>query len=155
MVLRHGKAEKDSPTGRDGDRPLAKRGRRQAAHIGELLAEPLAPLVRPGVILSSRAERARDTAGIVAEALGMKVAFEDAIALGNSTRDALVLVGKLAERGGPVLIVGHNPQFEDLVFALTGSEGGMSTGELVAIEVAGGKRPSGREVRRYRLDEDD
>jgi phosphohistidine phosphatase len=155
MVLRHGKAEKDAPTGRDADRPLANRGVRQADHIGELLVKAQAPLMRPALILSSRAERAKHTATIVAEALGLAVTFEDAIALGNSTKDALSLVGTLAERGEPALIVGHNPQFEDLVGALTGSESGMSTGELVVVDVRAGKRSSGRELGRFRLDEVD
>lgn len=155
MILRHGKAEKDSPTGRDVDRPLANRGLRQAEYVGELLSAAKKPLARPSVILASRAERAKHTASIVAEALGMTVTLEDALTLGNSTGVAMRLVRSLVERDQPVLLVGHNPQLEDLVSSLTGTASGMSTGELVAVEVVGGKQPDARGIGRFRLDEDD
>lgn len=135
MILRHGKAEKDSPTGRDVDRPLAKRGVQQAEYIGGLLAAAKKPLARPSVILSSRAERAKHTASIVAGALGMTVTFVDALTLGNSTGEAMRLMRSLSERDQPVLLVGHNPQLEDLVSSLTGAEHAMGTGELVCLDV--------------------
>jgi phosphohistidine phosphatase len=155
VILRHGKAEKDSPTGRDSDRPLTKRGRRQAEHIGKLLAHPQAPLERPTTILSSRAERAKHTATLVAEALGTTVTFEDTLSLGNPTKDALALIAKLAQHNKPTLIVGHNPQLEDLVAALTGDETGIATGELAAIDIHSGKHATGKLLARFRLDDED
>ena len=155
LVLRHGKAEKDSPTGRDVDRPLMKRGERQAEYIREKLADGDG-VARPEVILSSRAMRARATAEIVAKGLGREVEFEEALTLGTPFSEAMELVRRLAGAGRAVLIVGHNPQFEDLVTALTGEEQEMRTGEMVALDVrAEGKHLAAREIGRERLGEDD
>src|SRR5438105_10268205 len=80
MLLRHGKAEKESPTGRDVDRPLTKKGEGQAAYIAERLEKGKGPAgSAPGVILSSRAARARATAEVVAKALDLSVTFEEAL----------------------------------------------------------------------------
>jgi len=39
LVLRHAKAERDSSTGRDFDRPLAARGWTDAAEVGRVMRE--------------------------------------------------------------------------------------------------------------------
>src|SRR3954454_10137031 len=58
MLLRHAKTENDAPSGRDQDRRLDERGRRDAAEIGDWIAThpPFAELV-----LVSPAVRSRQT----------------------------------------------------------------------------------------------
>lgn len=150
-VLRHGKAERDSSTGRDEDRPLADRGIAQARGLADLFTkkEPPRPFrPAPLVILSSRAARADSTAGLVAEALGLKVRHDHCLSLDASFRDHLDLVERLLDGGEPAMIVGHNPLLSRLVDHLAGGDE-LRTGELSAIEI--GALDDGREVGRCRI----
>lgn len=65
LILRHGKSSWKLPELADHDRPLNKRGKRDAPKIGNLLKEK--DLV-PDLIISSNAVRAEKTAKIVAKA---------------------------------------------------------------------------------------
>ena len=65
MVLRHAKSSWNDPALDDHDRPLNKRGRRDAPRMGKLVREY--GLI-PDVVISSDAVRARLTAEAVAEA---------------------------------------------------------------------------------------
>src|SRR5215510_8957208 len=78
-VLRHGKAERDSDSGRDEDRPLAERGKAQCQGLADLFTKKDPPRQLrppPTVILSSPAARADSTARIIAAALGLSVMHE-------------------------------------------------------------------------------
>ena len=65
LVLRHAKSSWSDPTVDDHERPLNKRGRRDAPRMGELVRQH--GLI-PGMVISSDAMRARLTAEAVAEA---------------------------------------------------------------------------------------
>ena len=67
LILRHAKSSWNDPLLSDHDRPLNKRGKRDAPYIGEFLKRR--QLV-PDLILSSTAKRARKTAQAVAKASG-------------------------------------------------------------------------------------
>ncbi|HWQ82999.1 MAG TPA: histidine phosphatase family protein, partial [Anaerolineales bacterium] len=67
LILRHAKSSWDHPDLADIDRPLNKRGLRDAPRIGHWLKHQ--ELV-PDVIASSPADRAKTTARLVAEACG-------------------------------------------------------------------------------------
>ena len=58
ILLRHGKAEADAPTGQDFDRALTGRGRRDAALVARELAEAGSA---PDLVLVSPAVRAKET----------------------------------------------------------------------------------------------
>src|SRR5438094_761470 len=58
ILLRHAKAENDAPSGDDFDRPLAPRGRREAAAMAGQLA---ALGIRPDLALVSPSLRTRET----------------------------------------------------------------------------------------------
>ncbi|MEO0631188.1 MAG: histidine phosphatase family protein, partial [Planctomycetota bacterium] len=73
-ILRHGKAERDSPTGMDADRPLAARGARQAEWMGGQLAEAG---FGKAAVFASPAARTWSTAEIVADALGTAAISDD------------------------------------------------------------------------------
>src|ERR1051325_10295816 len=110
-ILRHGKAERDSDSGRDADRPLADRGRAQAEGLAKLFARnpPKALQPPPATVLSSPAARADSTARIIAAGLKLKVQHEEALALDAAFNDLLTLAEKLTGAGAPALLVGHNP----------------------------------------------
>ena len=68
LLLRHAKSDWDTDAGSDIERPLAKRGRRDAPRIGEWLRER--PELHPERVIASPAERARETAVLVLETIG-------------------------------------------------------------------------------------
>lgn len=139
-ILRHGKADRDSPTGYDLDRPLLERGRAQARFIAEGFLAGAPPLeLRPALVLASRASRAAMTASTIAKALNLEVAYEDDLFPEQSVWQALRLVASCgpSEPGSPVLLVGHNPQLEGLIRTLAGPVlERLRTGEVVSLEVA-------------------
>jgi phosphohistidine phosphatase len=119
--VRHAKSSWKDPTLDDFDRPLKKRGKRDAPRMGERLA---ARGVRPDRIVSSPARRARDTAAAVAAELGWD---EGAIELderiyGASVIALLEIVRDLDDDDAHVMLVGHNPGLTDLANVLTGEE---------------------------------
>ena len=69
LILRHAKSSWKHPDVNDHDRPLNKRGKRDAPRMGELLQDK--NLV-PDFIVSSTAKRAFSTAKAVAKAAGYK-----------------------------------------------------------------------------------
>lgn len=133
LILRHAKATHD-PAFEDRKRPLTKKGERTAKRVGELLLEQ--ELV-PGLILSSSAVRARQTAEASAEHAEFTGAIEllDELYLGEPG----AYVTALARRGGQherLMVVGHNPGLETLVELLTGRSEHLPTGGLAVCRLA-------------------
>ena len=132
IVLRHAHAG-DSATwqGDDELRPLTEKGRRQAERVGRLLA---AAGFVPDAVLASPLVRARQTAEIVADLLGVPVHLE--ARLGEMV-DLPVLERILEDAGSPgrPVIVGHDPDFSDLVSELVGAPVPMRKGALARIDV--------------------
>jgi phosphohistidine phosphatase len=117
LVLRHAKAAGDAPKG-DKDRALTKRGERDAALIAQQLSDIAA---RPDAVVTSDARRARQTAAIVAAAIGFAPPLTIEPALYAAGVDTLLqIVRELPDTAGCVLLVGHNPGFEQLSAALSG-----------------------------------
>ncbi|NEX16584.1 MAG: phosphohistidine phosphatase [Halochromatium sp.] len=114
LLLRHAKSDWDSDAPSDIERPLAKRGRRDAPRIGEwLYREGLVP----SLILSSPAERARETALRVCKGLDYKkrdIKWEPAIYEAD-LETLLSVLGSYAQAPSTVMMVGHNPGFEALL----------------------------------------
>lgn len=117
VLMRHGKAQPDEPEG-DHARVLTKRGRRQAAAIGSYIGREIGI---PDAIISSDATRAEQTAEIAAEAMG----YVGDLTLVPHIYEAdvttlLAVVRSILDDVGTVLVVGHNPGFEEVVAALAG-----------------------------------
>lgn len=132
LVLRHAKSSwKDSALD-DHERPLNKRGRRDAPRIGKLLVE--LELV-PDVVICSTATRARETVSAVTERAGCRgeLVFDDSLYLASPER----LVEAIQRHGAPetvrLLVVGHNPSLEELVTRLTGAPQSLPTAALAHI----------------------
>ncbi len=112
-LLRHGKAERFEVT-EDYDRKLKKRGKRDAKRIGEWMQTN--GLI-PDVIISSPATRALLTAKIVSDAIDKDrhdIQQEKRLYDEGVVRVKSVLAECPADLGR-VLMVGHNPEFEDLL----------------------------------------
>jgi phosphohistidine phosphatase len=120
--LRHGDAEDGEV---DFERRLTEKGERQSREAGAALA---ALGIKPQLCLSSPRVRARDTARLACEPLGVEVTEEERLAGGDF--DALDLAAGLDE----VLLVGHEPDFSDAVAQLTGGTVDIKKGGLAGVQ---------------------
>ena len=109
---------------------MNKRGH-DAPRMGELVREY--GLI-PDVVLSSDAVRARLTAEAVAEAAGYagEILLDPRLYLAGPA-DILSLLRTVGENAETVMIVGHNPGFEQLVEQLTGERQDLPTATLAQI----------------------
>jgi phosphohistidine phosphatase len=136
-ILRHAKSNWSDGNQTDFERPLNKRGLRTAPKMGALMREKG---FVPDLILSSTAVRARTTAEIVRAALQseVKICFDVRI-YNAATRDLLEVLSQLPDAAEKVMLVGHNPELENLIFALTGETITLPTAALAEIELPLGK----------------
>ena len=119
-LLRHAHAgDPFAWDGPDEARPLSQRGERQADRLGRFLA---GIGFRTDAIITSPKLRAAQTAEIVAACLGVPVGVDDRLAgdVGLNALDAI-----LRDAGHPAapILVGHDPDFSDLVVKLCGGLG--------------------------------
>ena len=133
LLLRHAKSSWKDTSVKDFDRPLNQRGLKAAPAIGRLMRKRK---LQPELVLSSPAERARQTTQLVLEAAGLKteVRYDERIYEASAAR-LFEIVSQIDEEGGMVMMVGHNPGFEELLEALTGEARGLSTAALACIEL--------------------
>jgi phosphohistidine phosphatase len=123
-LLRHAKSVQDPAYAVDRERPLAERGRLDAEAMGRFFSQAE---VVPGLIVSSPAVRARQTAEILARAAGgvAGIRWEEAVYAAGA--DALLSVVRgLPDTAEHALLVGHNPGFEELAALLIGTECGVT-----------------------------
>jgi phosphohistidine phosphatase len=131
-LLRHGEAvpHESKP---DFDRELTARGERQASAAGEALA-------RLGLELdacyTSPLVRARDTARLACGPLSVEPEERDTLGKEFDAGDMSELLAG-HDDGAKILMVGHNPSFEQLVYDLTGGRVDFKKGGVAAIRVSG------------------
>ncbi len=131
FLLRHAKSSWNQPEMNDHDRPLNKRGKKEAPKVGEYLK---ANDLVPDLILSSTARRAHDTAQAVAEESG----FEGQIDLYQDLYLSdpacyLDILQCLPDTAIRVLVVGHNPDLDALLTLLTDVTQHLTTAALAEI----------------------
>ena len=132
--LRHGEAvPHDSKP--DSERELTARGERQSSAAGAALA-------RLGLefaaIYTSPKVRARDTAALASAALNAEPEELGALAGGFGLDDALELFLGIDDPDARVLVVGHEPDFSQVVHDLTGARVEMKKGGVAAVRVERG-----------------
>ena len=134
LVLRHGKSSWADPALDDHDRPLKDRGRRGAASIGRQLRETG---LLPDLALSSTARRAHSTARRCLEAGGAQAPLQLTRQLYGSgaQRHLEEISRRAADEHDTVLVVGHNPDLEDLVALLTGEPVILKTAFLAVVSL--------------------
>lgn len=129
LVLRHAKTQPDAPAG-DHARALTERGHRDAATIATHIRNVIGT---PDAIVTSDATRARQTATIVATALQFPSPPIEEPRIYNADVGTLMsVVRSLPEETTTVIIIGHNPGFEELAASL-----GSDSGEDVRLPTAG------------------
>jgi phosphohistidine phosphatase len=129
-LLRHGEAVPHESKV-DDDRELTARGERQAIAAGEGLA-------RLGIEFSacytSPKVRAIDTARLACRALNIEPEAVESVRAGFDRDDALELLLAHGD-DARVLVVGHEPDFSQVVHDLTGARIDLKKGGLAAVRV--------------------
>jgi phosphohistidine phosphatase len=131
-LLRHGEAEPHDSRP-DAERRLTERGEDQARAAGRALR---ALGVTFQAVFTSPKVRARDTARLAAKELGVEVIEHQALAEGFDAGEARAL----AHAAGPdarVLLVGHNPDFVQVIHDLTGGRVELKKGGVAGIRLDG------------------
>jgi phosphohistidine phosphatase len=124
MLLRHAKTENDAPSGRDQDRRLDDRGRKDAAEIGGFIAShppfPDSALISP----ATRAHQTWELAWATMKDLVPAPQVELPPELYGADPAQLLQTIRAACAADPkrLMIVGHNPGMHELALAL--SDGG-------------------------------
>jgi phosphohistidine phosphatase len=131
--LRHGDAEPHG-TRPDSERKLTSRGEEQSVAAGAALK---ALGIEPAVIYTSPRVRARDTAVLAGRELGVEPVEHAALAGGFAASDALELAMSAAESDGPILLVGHEPDFSQVVLDLSGARIDMKKGGVAGLRLEG------------------
>jgi phosphohistidine phosphatase len=134
-LLRHGDAE---PHGArpDYERRLTERGEEQSVSAGVALK---ALGIAPAAIYTSPKVRARDTAALAGRELGADPVEHAALAGGFAASDALELAMSASESEGPVLLVGHEPDFSQVVHDLSGARIDMKKGGVAGLRLEGSR----------------
>jgi phosphohistidine phosphatase len=112
ILVRHAKSSWKDPSLDDFDRPLNKRGKMNAPFMGKKLKERK---IKPDLLLSSPAKRARKTAIAVAKALDYpkkKIMFVNKM-YHSSARYLFDLLKNLDDENESIMLFGHNPGFND------------------------------------------
>jgi phosphohistidine phosphatase len=113
-LVRHAKSSWKYPSLDDFERPLNKRGRKNAPFMGKILKKLK---VTPDLLISSPANRAAMTARIIAAAINYpleKIVYSEAIY--EFSEDALIRVikKKIDDSVNASMVVGHNPAINGL-----------------------------------------
>lgn len=131
ILFRHAKS--DWSTGEaDFDRPLNPRGHRQAPEAGRWLADNIDAI---DLAVVSPANRARKTWELASAELSRapQTRFDDRV-YGASVTGLLDVVRELPTDASTVVLVGHNPGFEDLASFLTNASVSMPTSAIAVLE---------------------
>jgi len=133
LLLRHAKSSWKGPDVKDFDRRLNQRGLKTAPLVGKLIRKRK---LEPDLVLSSPAERARQTTTLVLESarLEVEVRYDERIYEASAAR-LFEIVSQIEDTVSVAMLVGHNPGFEELLEVLTGAAHRLPTAALACIEL--------------------
>lgn len=127
VIVRHAEAASGEP---DELRSLTVQGREVARALGQRLADEG---VRPDAILTSPLLRARETAQELARPAGVEPEPDERLAPGATAEGVRAAA---QERGGTVVVVGHQPDCSRIAAALgDGEEPAFPPGGMLSIEL--------------------
>ena len=134
-LVRHAKSSWNHPGLSDKERPLNSRGKRDAPVMAERITEHG---IRPSLILTSPAVRAKSTAKIIAQKIAYPLEFlqqESSLYLAsvNTLLDVLV-----AQDVGfnSIMLVGHNPGLTEFAnFLVPGITDNLPTAGVVSVNI--------------------
>lgn len=111
-LVRHAKSSWSNPELRDYDRPLNKRGMRDAPFMGKLLREKG---IKPALLITSPAKRALITAEYFADELDYikENIVRDENLYEAGVRDITEVISEISNDIGSAMLFGHNPGLTD------------------------------------------
>jgi phosphohistidine phosphatase len=133
LLLRHAKSSwKDSDLD-DHERPLNKRGKKDAPRMGKLLKDED---LLPDLIVASSAKRCRKTADHVIHASGYRGETRITGELYESDAAKLrAVVAAFDDRASRALLIAHNPGMEEFLESLLGVYTPLTTAALAQVEL--------------------
>ena len=133
LLMRHAKSSWKHTELADHERPLNKRGEKDAPRMGKFIKEKK---LLPDIILCSSAVRARSTAEAMIDKSGFKgeVRYLDSLYLAEP--DAyLAELAMLPEGIKKVMVIGHNPGLEGLLQILCKKVESLPTAALADLKI--------------------
>ncbi len=133
LLMRHAKSSWKHPEIKDHDRALNKRGKKDAPRMSQLLADN--ELV-PQRILTSTAERSRQTVEAVIEATGFsgEVSYLESLYMAEP-EIYLELLSLMPDDLERILVIGHNPGLEGLLQILSGRVESLPTAAIAYLSL--------------------
>ena len=138
-------------SGDDADRPLSKKGRRQARRLAAALDDLR---FRPDALLTSPKLRADDTAKALSRRLRVPVTVDQRLAGELDGQGLESLLADVDGAAGRVILVGHDPDFSHLVSWLVGGPVAMRKGALARVDLPGRAAAAGLGSLRWLLPPD-
>ncbi len=118
ILFRHAKSSWDDSTISDHDRPLAEKGIKTAPIMGKFAKKEK---LIPDKIICSTAVRARQTLDLFIKTAGIKVETEYNECIYSQDKTKIIKIIQSQEDAlRSIMIVGHNPDLEELVEYFTG-----------------------------------
>lgn len=131
FLMRHAKSSWKDESLDDHDRPLNKRGKRDAPRMGAALRE--FQLI-PDFIICSSARRARKTAECVAFAADFRGETRITAELYMASPDKILqILAQTPEPFNSILLICHNPSLEELFERITGQSRAFSTAAIAQL----------------------
>jgi phosphohistidine phosphatase len=134
-LVRHAKSSWKDSSLADRDRPLNKRGKRDAPEMGRRI---VAAGIRPSLIVSSPAVRAWTTAKVIASEIGYPREFlqRDSALYLASVNGILDVIASQDTGFNSLMLVGHNPGFTDFAnYLVPGLTNNVPTAGVVSVEL--------------------
>lgn len=121
IIMRHAKSDWNTQSLSDFDRPLNKRGTKDAPRMAQWMANQK---LKPDLLICSPAQRARQTATEVIKHSKLddaSVVFDKRMYLA-SVNTLLSIIREVDDRYRTIMLIGHNPGLENLAIQLTHDE---------------------------------
>jgi len=128
--LRHGEADWPAWKKSDDERPLTKHGKKEMREVGKFL-ERLK--VKPALIVTSPLPRASQTADIAADYVKAKLRKDELLAPGFGMNELRTVLKR--HRAKSLMLVGHEPDFTNVISKLTGASLKLSKGGVALVDV--------------------
>jgi phosphohistidine phosphatase len=129
-LLRHGEAEPHGSRD-DADRELTERGREQSRAAGRAFG---ALDLTFQMVFTSPKVRSLETARLACETLGGEPVVHEALRAGFDRDDAIALLHAAGD-DKRILVVGHEPDFSQVVYDLTGARIDLKKGGAAGIRL--------------------
>lgn len=130
LLMRHGKSSWKDSSMEDHDRPLSKRGLKDAPQMAQLIVDK--ELI-PQKVLSSTARRAHHTAEILAEITHTSdIIYLNSFYLAEPA-EYLQVLKDLPDDLERVMVIGHNPGLEGLLQILSGEVESLPTSAIAHL----------------------